>query len=173
MRFYKLRVTPDAARIATSFNEQFKPEVIPEANDPYYVDWIHSSDEPYHVGEKALRLANPEEMGYVVRWPIYGGNFNTRDYPSTQVIYNDIETIFREGLKQKGIEPNTYKVGSMVATFKETCMTVPQDYSVVLVIPDYYDRLYVEALVRILLINMGFKQFCAQQVLPYPNRVLL
>ncbi|KAI0330934.1 actin-like ATPase domain-containing protein [Cubamyces sp. BRFM 1775] len=146
MRFYKLRVTPDAARIATSFNEQFKPEVIPEANDPYHVDWIHSSDEPYHVGEKALRLANPEEMGYVVRWPIYGGNFNTRDYPSSQVIYNDIETIFREALKLKGVEPNMYK-----------------DYSVVLVIPDYYDRLYVEALVRILLVDMGFKQFCAQQ----------
>ena len=51
-------------------------------------------------------------------------------------------------------------------------MTVLQDYSVVLVIPDYYDRLYVEALVRILLVDMGFKQFCAQQVLPYPARVL-
>ncbi|KAL7280699.1 hypothetical protein ACG7TL_005639 [Trametes sanguinea] len=146
MRFYKLRVTPNAAAIATSFNEQFKPEIIPETNDPYSVDWIYSSDEPYLVGESALRLANPEEMGYVVRWPIYGGNFNTRDYPSQQVLYNDLETIFRESLKQKGVEPSAYK-----------------DYSVVLVIPDYYDRLYVEALVRILLVDMGFKQLCAQQ----------
>ncbi|KAI0765670.1 actin-like ATPase domain-containing protein [Trametes elegans] len=146
MRFYKLRVTPNAASIATSFNEQFKPEVIPEVNDPYRVDWISESDEPYHVGEKALRLADPEKMGYVVRWPIYGGNFNTRDYPSMQVVYNDIETILREALKEKGIEPSTYK-----------------EYSVVLVIPDYYDRLYVEGLVRILMVDMGFKQFCAQQ----------
>lgn len=40
-----------------------------------------------------------------------------------------------------------------------------QDYSVILVIPDYYDRLYVEGLSRLLLIDMGFKQICAQQVL--------
>ncbi|KAI0676080.1 actin-like ATPase domain-containing protein [Trametes maxima] len=146
MRFYKLRVTPNAASIATSFNDQFKPEIIPEVNDPYHVDWIYSSDQPYLVGEDALRIANPEEMGYVVRWPIYGGNFNTRDYPSLQVAYNDIETILREALKQKGIEPSAYK-----------------EYSVVLVIPDYYDRSYVEGLVRILLVDMGFKQFCAQQ----------
>ncbi|CDO73352.1 hypothetical protein BN946_scf185008.g115 [Trametes cinnabarina] len=116
MRFYKLRVTPNAASIATSFNEQFKPEIIPETNDPYSVDWITSSDEPFLVGEDALRLSNPEEMGYVVRWPIYGGNFNTRDYPSQQVIFNDIETIFREALKQKGIEPSTYKE-SLAATY--------------------------------------------------------
>ena len=110
MRFYKLRVTTNAAGIATTFNEQFKPEVIPEINDPYHVEWISSSDEPFYVGEDALRLADPEKMGYAVRWPIYGGNFNTRDYPSMQVVYNDIETILREALKEKGIEPSTYKV---------------------------------------------------------------
>ncbi|EJF64395.1 actin-like ATPase domain-containing protein [Dichomitus squalens] len=146
MRFYKLRVTTNSASIATTFNEQFRPEIIPEVNDPYHVDWIHSSEEPYLVGETALRLANPEEMGYIMRWPIYGGNFNTRDYPSAQLILSDIETIFRESLKLKGIEPSAYK-----------------DHSVVLVIPDYYDRLYVESLVRILLVDMGFKQICAQQ----------
>ena len=106
MRFYKLRVTTNAASIATTFNEQFKPEIIPEVNDPYHVDWIYTSDEPYLVGDAALRLANPEEMGYAVRWPIYGGNFNTRDYPSAQLILSDIETIFRESLKSKGIEPS-------------------------------------------------------------------
>ncbi|KAI0718003.1 actin-like ATPase domain-containing protein [Cerioporus squamosus] len=146
MRFYKLRVTTNAAGVATAFNEQFKPEKIPEANDPYHVDWITSSDEPYLVGEKALRLANPEDMGYAVRWPIYGGNFNTRDYPSPQLILSDIEAILRESLRMKDIEPSMYK-----------------EYSVVLVIPDYYDRLYVEGLSRLLLIDMGFKQICAQQ----------
>lgn len=112
MRFYKLRVTPNAAGIATAFNEQFKPEIIPEQNDPYSVDWIYSSDQPYYVGEEALRIADPERMGYVTRWPIYGGNFNTRDYPSMQLIYSDVETIFREALKQKGIEASAYKVGT-------------------------------------------------------------
>ncbi|KAI0741338.1 actin-like ATPase domain-containing protein [Daedaleopsis nitida] len=146
MRFYKLRVTTNAAGVATTFNEQFKPEIIPEANDPYSVDWITVSDELILVGDDALRLACPEELGYAVRWPFYGGNFNTRDYPSFQLVLSDIEAIFRESLKRKEIEPSSYK-----------------EYSIVLVIPDYYDRLYVETLARMLLIDMGFKQICVQQ----------
>ena len=42
MRFYKLRVTPNATKIASTFNEQFKPEKIPEHND-YQTEWIDSS----------------------------------------------------------------------------------------------------------------------------------
>jgi hypothetical protein len=58
MRFYKLRVTPDAAIKAATFNEQLKPELIPEQNDPFCVDWIHNvAAEPYYVGEK-VRLAH-------------------------------------------------------------------------------------------------------------------
>ena len=57
MRFYKLRVTPDAGIKAASFNEQLKPELIPEQNDPFCVDWINDvGAEPYYVGEK-VRLA--------------------------------------------------------------------------------------------------------------------
>lgn len=52
MRFYKLRVTPHATSIASTFNEQFKPEIIPEQNDPFWVDWIHESDDAYLVGDK-------------------------------------------------------------------------------------------------------------------------
>jgi len=39
-----------------------------------------------------------------------------------------------------------------------------QKYSVVLVIPDFYDRAYVREFVNILLPGMGFKQICVQQV---------
>ena len=53
MRFYKLRVTPDAVAKAATFNEQLKPELIPEQIDPSRVDWIHDvAAEPYYVGEK-------------------------------------------------------------------------------------------------------------------------
>ena len=38
MRFYKLRVTPNAATIASTFNEQFKPEII--TTDPNSIEWI-------------------------------------------------------------------------------------------------------------------------------------
>ncbi|KAH9975732.1 hypothetical protein BGW80DRAFT_1436314 [Lactifluus volemus] len=148
MRFYKLRVTPDAAIKAAMFNEQFKPELIPEQNDPFCVDWIHDiATEPYYVGEKALRLADPERQGYVVRWPIKGSRFNTRDYTSIAVVIDDIETILETSLKDSlGISHRDYK-----------------DYSVVLVIPDYYERPYVRDWVQLLLIRMGFKQLCVQQ----------
>ena len=33
-----------------------------------------------------------------------------------------------------------------------------------LVIPDLYDKAYVRELVNLLLVGMGFKQICAQQV---------
>ena len=53
MRFYKLRVTANAAAVASTFNEQFKSETIPEANDPFRVDWImNTPEEDYLVGEK-------------------------------------------------------------------------------------------------------------------------
>ena len=33
-----------------------------------------------------------------------------------------------------------------------------------LVIPDFYDRVYVREIINLLIISMGFKQICAQQV---------
>ena len=39
-----------------------------------------------------------------------------------------------------------------------------QNYSVVLVVPDFYERAYVRELGNLLLMTMGFKQLCAQQV---------
>ncbi|KAI0299322.1 hypothetical protein BC826DRAFT_906622 [Russula brevipes] len=148
MRFYKLRVTPDAAVKATTFNEQLKPELIPEQNDPFCVDWIHDiAREPHYVGEKALRLADPEKQGYIVRWPILGPRYNTRDYPSIAMVIDDIETILETSLQGSlGISRREYK-----------------DYSAVLVIPDYYDRPYVRDMIQLLLVRMGFKQLCVQQ----------
>jgi actin-related protein 8 len=54
MRFYKLRVTPNAACIASTFNEQFRPEIIAEINDPFLVDWIQKplDDSEILVGER-------------------------------------------------------------------------------------------------------------------------
>ncbi|TFK51830.1 actin-related protein [Heliocybe sulcata] len=147
MKFYKLRVTPNATSIASTFNEQFRPETVPE---DVFSERNFITDPPqdtYLVGEKALRLADPTRMGYVQRWPIYGSQFNTRDYPSQQAILDDIETILRTVLRESlSLPSKSYK-----------------DYSIVLVIPDFYDRAYVRDLINILLVSMGFKQLCVQQ----------
>ncbi|KAG6857474.1 hypothetical protein H0H87_003541 [Tephrocybe sp. NHM501043] len=148
MRFYKLRVTPNATSIASSFNAQFKPEIISDYNDPFRVEWTENvSDEDVYFGEKALSMADAQNAGYSLRCPIYAGNFNTRDYPSIQVIMSDLELILRTTLKEKfQMNHSDYK-----------------DYSVILVVPDNYDRVYVRELVNLLVITMGFKQICAQQ----------
>lgn len=58
MRFYKLRVTPNAANIASTFNEQFQPETIAEANDPFRIDWIRDDTESYLVGDQVSPSAH-------------------------------------------------------------------------------------------------------------------
>ncbi|TFK39862.1 nucleus protein [Crucibulum laeve] len=148
MRFYKLRVTPNATTIASTFNEQFKPEIIAEhADGPFHVDWIDgTAGSEVLVGEDALRISDPFKSNYVVRWPIYGSNFNTRDYSSVQFVLADLEAIIEATLKDRlNIEAVDYK-----------------NHSVVLVIPDFYERGYVRELINLLIV-MGFKQFCVQQ----------
>ncbi len=56
MRFYKLRVTPNATKIASTFNEQFKPERIAEHND-YQTEWIdgNKTDSVYY-GDNVCQL---------------------------------------------------------------------------------------------------------------------
>ncbi|PBK72447.1 actin-related protein [Armillaria solidipes] len=148
MKFYKLRVTPNAANLASTFNTAFQPEIIPEHNDPFQVEWFDEScSEDVLVGEKALRIADPQRAGYSVKWPIYGPNFNTRDYSSLRVLMGDIETILRHTLRDKlNINPRDYGM-----------------FSVILILPDFYDRTYVREWVNMLLVGMGFKQLCAQQ----------
>ncbi|KAF4569681.1 actin-like protein arp8 [Pleurotus pulmonarius] len=148
MRFYKLRVTPNAATIASQFNEQFKPEVIADHNDLLQVEWLDKANqEDVIIGEKIYRLPDPYSSGYTIKSPIHGTDFNTRDYNSTQLILSDLEAVIQMTLTDSfKINPSDYK-----------------NYSVVLVIPDFYERAYVRDWVNLLLVSMGFKQLCAQQ----------
>lgn len=87
-------------------------------------------------------------MGFTVRWPIYGNRLNTRQYRSTPELMGDMEaiwsTVLRDGLK---VERKQYK-----------------DYSVILVVPDFYERTYMREMCNLILVTMGFKQLCVQQV---------
>ena len=122
---------------------------------------------------QALQLADPHEMGYVVRWPLYGGHVNARDYPSHQVVLSDIEVVLRETLSESlSIDQKSYNVRLprllhdgryYCGTHSWPLLRFPKDYSAVLVIPDLYERTYVKDLIDILLLKMGFKQICVQQ----------
>ncbi|VDB94262.1 unnamed protein product [Peniophora sp. CBMAI 1063] len=149
MEFYKLRITPDASAKASAFNAQSQPEIIPDENDPFHIDFIHEVPEGknFLVGEDALRLADPQKMGFTLRWPIFGNRFNTRDYPDKRVISDDLDTIIATTLSEKlGIERRDFK-----------------DYSVILIVPNFYERSYLQEFAHLLMVTMGFKQMCAQQ----------
>ncbi|KIJ55715.1 hypothetical protein M422DRAFT_151102 [Sphaerobolus stellatus SS14] len=144
MLFYKLHIVPKASEICTNFNEQVQPEIIADHNDPYRVDWIEGNPK-----EDVLKMADPHKIGYTVRWPFHGGRFNFADYGNLgqQALLNDIETIWRMMLRDMlKIKPETFK-----------------DYSVILIIPDLFERSYVRELSQILMVQMGFKQLCVQQ----------
>ncbi|EJD07297.1 actin-like ATPase domain-containing protein [Fomitiporia mediterranea MF3/22] len=144
MRFYKLRVVSNASKVALTFNGQLEgeesPNPDPPARSPPAQDVL--------VGEKVFDLPNDEySIGYAVRWPIYAGRFNSRDYKSHQSVLGDIEEIWRTVLVERlGIDPKTFT-----------------EYSVVLVIPDVWDRFYVHELINMLLSTLGFRQIVCQQ----------
>ena len=179
MRFYKLRVTPNATKIASTFNEQFKPEVITD-HEALEMEWIDETcSEDVLVGEKvsvvllrndkvlsfvqALRIADPHLSNYAVRWPILASNFNTKGYQSIQANLSDLEALIRHTLWDRmNISFTDYKVRHQ-RTHLIFGIKRYQWYSVVLVIPDFYDRAYIREIVNLLVV-MGFKQFCAQQV---------
>jgi hypothetical protein len=54
MNFYKLPVIPDADHIAYEFNAQFKPDIIPENDDPSRMNGIEetANHQGFLVGEK-------------------------------------------------------------------------------------------------------------------------
>ncbi|EIM86889.1 actin-like ATPase domain-containing protein [Stereum hirsutum FP-91666 SS1] len=148
MSYLKLRVSLDAPTKASSFNRTMKPEIIPQELDSERINFITKPPEDeVLVGDDALRLADPSQLGYVLRWPIHADKLNTKDYPSNQMLLDDIEAIVRITLKDKlGITSQTVK-----------------NYSVILVIPDYYERSYIRNFVHVLLSQIGFKQFTVQQ----------
>lgn len=111
---------------------------------------------------QALRIGDPEKAGYVVRRPLYNRTFNLHDYASIQAALSDLEAIIRMTLHEKHeLTQQDYKVCS--SNFLTSSFTCVQNYSVILVIPDLYDRAYVHEFLD-LLVSMGFKRFCAQQV---------
>ena len=53
MTFYKLNIVPKAYEICMLFNQNVKPEVIPDHNDPFRVEWIDGDvTDDVLVGEK-------------------------------------------------------------------------------------------------------------------------
>lgn len=147
MRFYKRRMLPNSRETAANFNKKQEPEQIPDHNDPAKKDWIDASaipeDKQYYVGEEALKLPiGPHLKNWRLRYPILNGKFNEQllDYRLPQELLGDLDHIVSESL-QKAFEIDKKELAS---------------HKAILVIPDLYDKVYVETWVDVLFKMVGF-----------------
>lgn len=148
MRYYKRRMNPNSRDSAASFNKKQVPEEVPDDYDPSKKDWIDRDDpllkeRTYFAGNEALKLPiNESYTGWKLRFPIINGGLNQspEDYQSPQELLGDLVRITNEALKQIDI------------TTKEELLAL----KCLLVIPDLYDKVYVEEWVNLLLNSIGF-----------------
>ncbi|GAA5852273.1 hypothetical protein JCM3766R1_004922, partial [Sporobolomyces carnicolor] len=145
MRAYKLRGQGNGNSQAATYNSTVVPESMGEEFEGDH-EWTTGEAEVW-VGNKAVRIPDPVASGYVVRYPYHRGGFNTVGYVSQQEFLGDLETLYATVLEDElGIEREDLK-----------------DYSVIFLIPDLYDEVYVREMSNLLLATLGFKQLCVLQ----------
>ncbi|SCV02911.1 LAMI_0H03972g1_1 [Lachancea mirantina] len=140
MRFYKRKILPNSHEAVANFNLRVEPEIIPEHNDLHRIEWIQRADRIYY-GEEATRCLPPN---FVVRHPFRKGRFNVEstDYKSVQELFTDVMGLINHALTlpKLNIGADQYP-----------------NYKVVIVVPDAFDRTYVENFIRLLLVEMKFQ----------------
>ncbi|KAH8587680.1 hypothetical protein B0O99DRAFT_665292 [Bisporella sp. PMI_857] len=151
MRARKVKVLPNSRDLVIKFNGTSHPEKIPEHNDPIRIEWTEVSmdDGLGFIGLEAQRVpfdatvvVKGEKQKYRLRWPIRHGWLNEHDFGSADGLTDCMDNIFHMAMtKELGVSPKEFK-----------------NYSCVFVIPDLYDKKYVEAMLESCLKEIEFKQ---------------
>lgn len=148
MRANKRKVLPNSKDLVVNFNRRTEPEIISQHNDPLQIEWTDvkaaaegadgaesaQSARPVFIGQQAQRIPDDSNPKYKLWWPIQHGWLNEDDYPTRAHLFNDLETLLDRafrwelGLKRK-------------ADWRQ--------YSCVIIIPDLYDKRYVELLLHL------------------------
>ncbi|AMD22006.1 HGL334Wp [Eremothecium sinecaudum] len=143
MRYYKRKIIPNSHEQVMSFNSKSIPDKIHEHNDLYRIEWIkdNKAGKKVYYGEEAERCL-PEY--FAIRHPFADGSFNTdsSDYNSLQELLNDVVNFLTFALS------NT-KLNISRSQFS--------NYKVVLIIPDLFEKNYVEQMMRLLIYEMKFQ----------------
>ncbi|MCH0629764.1 hypothetical protein JNB11_07305 [Kocuria palustris] len=150
MKYYKRRILPNSHETACNFNRKQSYEEIPDHNDPDKVEWINLSEDKYKdrkffVGDDALKLPIDSKMPlgaypqWKLRYPIVEGRFNENlpDYNLPQEIMGDLTNIIVQSLSDQDV-------------------TNLDKLKCILIIPDLYDKTYVETWMLIILKLVGF-----------------
>lgn len=140
MRANKRKVLPNSKELVQTFNRRTEPEVIQKHNDPLEIEWtdVRTLEDPdslasCFVGNEALRVPDDSDPKFKLWWPIRNGWWNEDEYGSEEHLYDDFETLLDKALRQElGLTKNSEW----------------QQYSCVFVIPDLYDKRYVEQVLR-------------------------
>lgn len=149
MRANKRKVLPNSKELVVNYNKRTPPEKIPEHNDPIRIEWTDvTSCDPkdasdFIAGVEAQRIPDDSVPSYRLSWPIQHGWFHENDYLSREHMIDDFEGIIESALRKD--------LGLKSSLSWEECM-------VVCVIPDLYDKKYVEEIADLFLKNMEFKQ---------------
>ncbi|KAM7199844.1 hypothetical protein V8F33_004248 [Rhypophila sp. PSN 637] len=143
MRANKLKVPPTPKELVYNFNRRRgeEPEVISQHNDPLQVEWtdvksLEDADSVASVflGQQALRVPDDSDPKFKLWWPLQHGQLNEDDYPSKAHLFNDLETVLDRAIREElGLKRSSEW----------------RQYSCVFVIPDLYDKKYVEQILHI------------------------
>lgn len=152
MRANKRKVLPNSKELVVNYNRRADPEVIPVHNDPLQVEWtdVKSLQDPNSVascfiGNQAQRVPDDSNPKFKLWWPVQHGWFNEDDYTNKEHLYDDFETLLDKAIRQElGLTKNS----------------VWRHYSCVFVIPDLYDKKYVEQALRSCMNWFEFSKVC-------------
>ncbi|CAK7268617.1 Actin-like protein arp8 [Sporothrix epigloea] len=96
-------------------------------------------------GHTAQRIPDDSNPKFRLRWPMQHGWLNEDDYSSVSSLYSDFEAILTHAIQ--------HELGLKNVT---SC----RQYSCVFVIPDLYDKAYVEAVLRMCMNWFEFNKVC-------------
>ncbi|KHN99654.1 Actin-like protein [Metarhizium album ARSEF 1941] len=155
MRANKRKVLPNSKELVQTFNRRTEPEIIEKHNDPLEIEWtdVKTLKDPNSlascfIGNDALRVPDDSDPKFKLWWPLRHGWWNEEEYSSQEHLYDDFETLLDKALRQElGLTTNSEW----------------QQYSCVFVIPDLYDKKYVEQILRSCMTWFEFNKVCFVQ----------
>ncbi|RAL60747.1 hypothetical protein DID88_009852 [Monilinia fructigena] len=150
MRANRRKVLPNSKELVVNYNRRIEPEKIPEHNDPLRIEWtdIAKGSISTFTGPDAQRIADNSDPPYRLFWPMQHGWFHENDYDVFEAMFDDFETIIEQAMRR---DLGLNRSGEW------------EQYSCVMVVPDLYDKKYLEQMLHMCLVGFGFKQVAFMQ----------
>ncbi|KXJ94782.1 actin-related protein, ARP8 class [Microdochium bolleyi] len=155
MRANKRKVLPNSKELVVNYNRRTEPEEIQKHNDPVEIEWtdVGMLEDPTSlascfIGNAAQRVPDDSQPKFRLWWPIQHGWLNEDHYTTTEHLFDDLETLIDKAIRQDlGL----------------TQTSAWKNYSCVFVIPDLYDKRYVEQILKSCMIWFEFSRVCFVQ----------